>query len=312
MEYDAERDFHPESWTLNFSDLMMTGMLGYGNTSGSEFSMEQPNLLHEGVWRYVLISLFAIVIIFGFLENLLVFVVIVSNKQLHTVTNIFICTLAFSDIYMCVLSLPFQLHYGITNNWDFGKAMCHVIYPLFGVPIFTSTLAILMIAVERFVLIVFPFRRKMSKKLAIVIVTVIVFISVCIALPVFMFTDYQPINIVIPDLNVHIHKAFCTGNVVFKLRTTRVYNVCVRRTILHSIHSHMRSLLPNILGIKKSTSETKGEAEKLPNNKDISSNYNYVHHFLVAFSDIQHCTLFHATSNRRKFGIRLSSDGLAP
>ncbi|KAK3093395.1 hypothetical protein FSP39_015031 [Pinctada imbricata] len=182
----------------------------FWNTSLPHVDFVPADLLHHKEWRIFLITLYIIVIVFGFLENLLVFLVIVSNKQLHTVTNIFISTLALSDIVMCVFSLPFQLHYGITRHWAFGSVLCHIINPLFAIPVFVSTLTILMIAVERFVLIVFPFRQKMSTCTTKIVVVLIVITSICLSSPVIIFTELHEVTLIVPDMNVNIHQTFCT------------------------------------------------------------------------------------------------------
>ncbi|KAK3093886.1 hypothetical protein FSP39_021468 [Pinctada imbricata] len=195
---------------FNFSGELIRRLCGSTNGTAADLSFAITDMLQESQWRIFLISLYTIVIVFGFLENLLVFLVIVSNKQLRTVTNIFISTLAVSDIVICVCSLPFQLHYGITNHWHFGNVLCRIINPLFAVPIFVSTFTILAIAVERFVLIVFPFKQKMTSRTATTVVIIIVITSVCLSLPVIMYTNFDELNIVVPDMNVDIHKTYCT------------------------------------------------------------------------------------------------------
>ncbi|KAK3093416.1 hypothetical protein FSP39_015413 [Pinctada imbricata] len=214
MEMTQEMDWSNmslcyQAWYFNYSDEFKQLACSL-NSTVPVLNLEDLDMLQQSEWRYFLISLYTTVIVLGFLENLLVFLVIAINKQLHTATNIFISTLAVSDIVISVFSLPFQLHYGITNHWAFGSALCHIIYPLFAVPIFVSTLTILMIAGERFILVVFPFRRKMTKRVAMTIVVVIVVISICISSPLIIFTKLQEVNIVVPEMNVHIHKSFCT------------------------------------------------------------------------------------------------------
>lgn len=112
--------------------------------------------LAEDGWNTAVITLYSIVIIFGFFANMLVVVVICRYKQLHTVTNIFICYLAMADVALCVFNLPLQLHYQLSSNWMFGKVLCYVAMPTFGVPLFSSSMAILMIAIDRYCKSSFP------------------------------------------------------------------------------------------------------------------------------------------------------------
>lgn len=147
-------------------------------------------VLGENKWKTIVITLYAVVIIFGFFANLLVVVVIIRYKQLHTVTNIFICYLAIADVALCVFNLPLQLHYQLSNNWMFGRVLCYVALPTFGVPLFSSSLSILMIAVDRYMLIVYPFKKRMTNMQAIVTVIVILICTVALSTPLIVYLEY--------------------------------------------------------------------------------------------------------------------------
>ena len=162
---------------------------------------ENDNVLQKKSWRIFIITLYSVVIVIGFIKNLVVFTVIVRSKQLHTVTNIFIGTLALSDIMLCVFNLPFQLHYQVTAYWSFGPVLCRVIMPLFAVPIFVSTAAMLMIAIDRYMLIVYPFMSRMTNQMAICIVVSIVILTVCFAIPAIFHMDLHQVDI--PEINYH-------------------------------------------------------------------------------------------------------------
>lgn len=191
-----------DEWMMSNFTLENLYFSDFGNESGNmtDWSMdflfevsdfEAPNLLREKGWRIFMIILFGAVIFLGFIENLMVIIVITINKRLHTVTNVFISTLSFSDIMLCAFNLPFQLHYGITDYWSFGSILCQIIMPMFAVPVFMSTLAMLMIAIERYILIVFPFRKKLTIKMALVIVFVIIIFSVVCSIPIILHTEHS-------------------------------------------------------------------------------------------------------------------------
>lgn len=142
-------------------------------------------------WHTVVIILYSIVILFGFFANLLIVVVIIRYKQLHTVTNIFICYLAIADVFLCVFNLPLQLHYQLSNTWMFGRVLCYVAMPTFGVPLFSSTLSILMIAVDRYMLIVHPFKTRMTNMQAIFAVVLIIIITITLSTPLIVYVEYM-------------------------------------------------------------------------------------------------------------------------
>lgn len=62
--------------------------------------------------------LYFVVFMIGMIGNVLVCYVVLRNKHMQTVTNIFIMNLALSDILLCVLGIPFTVLYLITlKNW---------------------------------------------------------------------------------------------------------------------------------------------------------------------------------------------------
>lgn len=182
----------------DYADEMMKIMDEFKNISND---VKDNNVLEEKAWRIFIITLYAVVIVVGFVKNLVVFTVIVKSKQLHTVTNIFIATLALSDIMLCVFNLPFQLHYQMTSYWSFGRVLCHTIMPLFAVPIFVSTAAMLMIAIDRYMLIVYPFMDRMTNKTAIIIIILIVVLTICFAIPSILHMQLHEVDI--PEVNYH-------------------------------------------------------------------------------------------------------------
>lgn len=150
------------------------------------------------------IALYVIVIVFGCMANVLVVVVIIRYRQLHTVTNVFIVALGLADVALCVFNLPLQLHYQLTDNWAFGRPLCHIAMTTFAVPMFASSLFILMIAIDRYMLIVYPFKRRMTVRSAILIASAIVVFTVALSVPMMVYT-----RAVIIDHFIDTHKVYC-------------------------------------------------------------------------------------------------------
>lgn len=71
------------------------------------FDFEVLNFFRDKGWRIFMIILFGVVIFFGFIENLMVIIVIIINKRFYIVINVFILILLFSDIMFCVFNLLF-------------------------------------------------------------------------------------------------------------------------------------------------------------------------------------------------------------
>lgn len=178
------------------------------------------DIMKEKPWRIAIITLYSVVILFGFLENLIILCVLLKNKHLHTPTNIFIMGLAISDIMLCSFNLPFQLHYQLTETWAFGGALCRVIMPTFGVPVFVSSMSILMIAIDRYILIVHPFRKRMSKYMAVAMVVSIAAFTIVLSIPIIVHTRYE----VIDFPAIRVYKELCI-EIWPKLQLRQAYSV---------------------------------------------------------------------------------------
>lgn len=178
------------------------------------------DIMKEKSWRIAIITLYSVVILFGFLENLIILCVLLKNKHLHTPTNIFIMGLAISDIMLCSFNLPFQLHYQLTETWAFGGALCRVIMPTFGVPVFVSSMSILMIAIDRYILIVHPFRKRMSKYMAVAMVVSIAAFTIVLSIPIIVHTRYE----VIDFPAIRVYKELCI-EIWPKLQLRQAYSV---------------------------------------------------------------------------------------
>ncbi|KAH3853658.1 neuropeptide Y receptor type 6-like [Dreissena polymorpha] len=171
----------------------------------SKQGTENLDLLQESHWKITIIVIYSIVIFIGFLENLVIVCILIRKNHLQNPTNIFILCLAVSDILLCLFNLPFQLHYQLTNQWVFGKTLCKVIMATYGVPVFVSSMSILMIAIDRYILIVHPFCKRMSTLTAVCLVTLIAICTTLVTVPIIIQMEYQVIDL--PELN--IYHTFC-------------------------------------------------------------------------------------------------------
>ncbi|KAJ8319407.1 hypothetical protein KUTeg_004498 [Tegillarca granosa] len=62
--------------------------------------------------------------IFGTIENIIVVVLFCRVKSLRTSTNMFIISVALSDLLMCALSKPFAIASNLAGVWIFGDSGC--------------------------------------------------------------------------------------------------------------------------------------------------------------------------------------------
>ena len=172
-----------------------------------QFHVDDPDfdMLRHPVWRGVVVTLYVFVIVLGVVGNSVVVYIVASNAKMHNVTNLFIASLSVSDIVLCVFSLPLQLHYQLTDSWAFGAFLCHTVFAAFAVPVFTSTLTILLIALDRYWLIVHPLTDRMRKSTAMVLLMLSVLLPIAVSVPIAIYTSQH----VIFDPELRISRTYC-------------------------------------------------------------------------------------------------------
>ncbi|KAG6937465.1 prolactin-releasing peptide receptor-like [Chelydra serpentina] len=104
------------------------------------------------------------------LGNCLLVHVIVRVKKMHSVPNFLIGNLALSDVAMCAICVPLTLAYVIEHQgWIFGSTMCYFVFFMQPVTVYVSVFTLATIAVDRYIVIVHPLRRRISLQLAILV-----------------------------------------------------------------------------------------------------------------------------------------------
>ncbi|UJR30670.1 hypothetical protein I4U23_018194 [Adineta vaga] len=139
----------------------------------------------------VIISLYVLIFFFGITGNALVVLVVCRNKAMQTVTNVFITNLALSDILMCCLAVPFTPISAYGNTWHLGKVLCHLVPMSLGISVYVSTLTSLAIAVDRYFVIVHPFRSRMRLGVCVLLIIVIWIVGISISLPLAIYMRFD-------------------------------------------------------------------------------------------------------------------------
>lgn len=107
------------------------GTCAVWNTSSdgcSNSSTQGPKsvAVHLGGLSWALIALYTLTFIVGLVGNALVCFAVWRNKNMRTVTNIFLVNLAAADLGVIIVCLPPALIADITNKWLLGTAFCKI------------------------------------------------------------------------------------------------------------------------------------------------------------------------------------------
>uniref|UniRef100_A0A3Q3G8V4 Pyroglutamylated RFamide peptide receptor n=1 Tax=Kryptolebias marmoratus TaxID=37003 RepID=A0A3Q3G8V4_KRYMA len=124
-----------------------------------------PELPHSAKTTFVI--MYAVIFVLALAGNSLVIYIVVKKRAIQTATDIFICSLAVSDLLITFFCIPFTLLQNISSEW-FGVLVCKTVPFVQTTAIVTGILTMTCIAIERYQGIVFPLkmRRQYSSKRA--------------------------------------------------------------------------------------------------------------------------------------------------
>ncbi|XP_029312451.1 pyroglutamylated RF-amide peptide receptor [Cottoperca gobio] len=149
-------------------------MLQYYNLSRQEFINTYniqplvyiPELPYSAKTTFVI--MYMLIFLLALAGNSLVIYIVVKKRAIQTATDIFICSLAVSDLLITFFCIPFTLLQNISSEWFGGVLVCKTVPFVQSTAIVTGILTMTCIAIERYQGIVFPLkmRRQYSSKRA--------------------------------------------------------------------------------------------------------------------------------------------------
>ncbi|CAO4382933.1 unnamed protein product [Caenorhabditis nigoni] len=153
--------------------------------NGTEYSQKE--------FGYFITFAYMLIILFGAMGNFLTIIVVILNPSMRTTRNFFILNLALSDFFVCIVTAPTTLYTVLYMFWPFSRTLCKIAGSLQGFNIFLSTFSIASIAVDRYVLIIFPTKRERQQNLSFCFFIMIWVISLILAVPLLQASDLTPV-----------------------------------------------------------------------------------------------------------------------
>ncbi|XP_048514772.1 prolactin-releasing peptide receptor-like isoform X2 [Athalia rosae] len=161
------------------------------NLNFTSFDYPDRDLMANSAVQAVFCILYGNIFVLGLCGNVLVCFVVARNRQMQTVTNLFITNLALSDVLLCILAVPFTPLYTFLGGWVFGNTLCHLVPYAQGASIYISTLTLTGIAVDRFFVIIYPFQPRMRVEVCISIIAGIWVIALFLTLPYGLYMQLE-------------------------------------------------------------------------------------------------------------------------
>ncbi|XP_018416911.1 PREDICTED: cholecystokinin receptor type A [Nanorana parkeri] len=142
----------------------------------------------------VRIFLYSLIFMLGVMGNSLVIVVLIRNKRMRTVTNIFLLSLAVSDLMLCLFCMPFTLIPNLLEDFIFGSTVCRAAFYFMGISVSVSTFNLVAISLERYSAICKPLQSRVwqTKSHALKVIAVTWFFSFTIMLPYPIYSTLLP------------------------------------------------------------------------------------------------------------------------
>ena len=132
---------------------------------------------------------FCLLFVVSLAGNILIGIIVYKEKALRTPINILIVNMAISDLLFSIINFPaFLVRLNTASHWllsgPFDQALCRLKYFVTHVSIFVSVQSLVLIAVDRFVAVVFPLRPSLiSSKRCRLFILVIWAVAMAVSCP---------------------------------------------------------------------------------------------------------------------------------
>uniref|UniRef100_A0A8D3A1J5 Gastrin/cholecystokinin type B receptor n=1 Tax=Scophthalmus maximus TaxID=52904 RepID=A0A8D3A1J5_SCOMX len=153
--------------TFTIHDMLMNStdlnkiLCNFGIKNISECEVElEPSPEHKDINQTVRIVLYSLIFLLSVLGNSLIIAVLVRNRRMRTVTNLFLLSLAVSDLMVSLVCVPFTLIPNLMRDFVFGTGMCKLVMYFMGVSVSISTFNLVAISLERYSAICNPLTSR--------------------------------------------------------------------------------------------------------------------------------------------------------
>lgn len=206
--------------------------------------------------RDVTLGFFLVTFIIGSIGNILVILIVVKKRTKRTANDIFIMSLAVSDLTL-ILFIPLQIC-DLFEKLPTNAFTCNFVRPLMTVTFFVSIFTLTTMAVYRCKVILNPFRPEMKELTAILLVLLLWISSFIIVLPLMIVN--KPLDFCIEDWPTKIHRQVYTVALVLLQYLLPLFIIAV--AYIRIGLDLYRARLPRRMSFKrKSSTKEIGEAK---------------------------------------------------
>ncbi|XP_030048471.1 cholecystokinin receptor type A [Microcaecilia unicolor] len=189
---EAVYDYLPLNET-DYSDLPCEIVMENGTFTCLENS-HRNTVLPPDLHQTVRILLYSLIFCLSVLGNSLVIAVLIRNARMRTVTNIFLLSLAASDLMLSFFCMPFTLIPNLLKDFIFGSTVCKTATYFMGISVSVSTFNLVAISLERYSAICKPLQSRawQTKSHALKVIAATWFCSFTIMVPYPIYSTLVP------------------------------------------------------------------------------------------------------------------------
>ncbi|XP_060113747.1 prolactin-releasing peptide receptor-like [Heteronotia binoei] len=180
-------------------------------------------------FKLLFVPLYCLLVVVACLGNSFLVLCIVADHKLHNATNFFLGNLSVGDLLMCLACVPLTVSYAFEHRgWLFGPTMCHAVVLLQAATVYVSVLSLTAIAVDRYVVVAYPVRRRMALRYCRLVVAAIWVASLALAVPPALHSTYL-------DLSSIGHELFICEELWDQMETQRLVYSCAMLFISYMV-----------------------------------------------------------------------------
>jgi len=213
--FNASKDDSVFIQPLSFSDIDADIRTSYGKSWNNSWRpIESENNELYPVPRslvYLLSFAYGLIAVVAVIGNAVVLAAIGHSRNMHTVTNFFIANLSAADALIGLFSVPFQFQAALLQRWDLPELLCKVAPFVKEMSVSVSVLALVVVSIDRYVAVLHPLRRRVSRRAAAAIMVGVWTVGVVSGLPSAVIFRVSSVPVVDGE-NEGRRKPFCMAS----------------------------------------------------------------------------------------------------
>ncbi len=132
-----------------FKDQYYSVAMMENDTERQNGTMEVQEYGLTIVYKYIVPALFGMTTVTGMIGNILVILVITTQRKMQTVVNILLLNLAIADISFLIICPPFTAFAFAVDTWTLGNVACKVFHYLLNVTVYVTIYTLVTISLVR-------------------------------------------------------------------------------------------------------------------------------------------------------------------